>query len=272
MQPSTAVISAIAGYSAGQIRPFVDSVLRNTRADLHLLDLPRQPAPPWLARLAALPRIHLHVCNQVMPPRAMGVLRFPLILRLLASVNAELLLLCDSRDAIVQADPFAGLAGGSMASSLWLAQEDRCLRECPINMGWLQRDGSAQEVDAIQHQPILCGGTILGTHNALTMALGALVDRIQAHLPPDNGSFPWALDQSSLNLLAWQGQLGVPFTPRGDRDGFALTLHHGHHLMLDRAGRVLLGNGEVAPVVHQYDRIPWLAEHLHRQLDGIYGE
>lgn len=268
MAATTAVISAIGGYDAATIRPFVESVLRRSRADLHLIDLPRTPRPAWLQWLAGEPRVHLHTCSQPMPPRQLGVMRFPLILQLMPTLNAEHVLLCDSRDALLQADPFEFGDAALETSCLWLAMEERTLEECPTNLSWLRRDGNSEELAAIRQRPILCAGTILGSKSQLCQALIPLAERIKTRIHHQD-EVPWALDQSTLNLLAWQDQLGVPFTARGNHDGFALTLHHGEHLCLDRAGRLLLGNGQVAPIVHQYDRIPWLADHLLRQLNGF---
>jgi hypothetical protein len=146
--------------------------------------------------------------------------------------------------------------------------EERTHEECPTNLSWLRRDGNSEELAAIRQRPILCSGTILGSKSLLCQALIPLAERIKTRIHHLD-EVPWGLDQSTLNLLAWQDQLGVPFSARGNHDGFALTLHHGEHLCLDRAGRLLLGNGQVAPIVHQYDRIPWLADHLLRQLDGF---
>lgn len=269
MAATTVVISAIGGYDAATIRPFVESVLRRSRADLHLIDLPRTPRPAWLQWLAGEPRVSIHVCSQPMEPASLAVHRFALIQRLLPELNVDELLLCDSRDVLLQADPFSpAQASAPMSSYLWLAEEPKSLGDCATNLQWLQRYGTPQEVNIIQRRSVLCSGTIQGSRHALMAAIDALVKRCLSQL---NGSSvaPWGLDQSTLNLLAWQDQLGVPFTARGNHDGFALTLHHSEHLCLDRAGRLLLGNGQVAPIVHQYDRIPWLADHLLRQLDGF---
>jgi hypothetical protein len=113
-------------------------------------------------------------------------------------------------------------------------------------------------VAAVLGRPVLCSGTILGSPAACERLLERML-ALQA-VPP--GRFQRVLDQGALNLLAHTGALDdlePAVHPLGGGGVVTAGVLAGRP-ELHVAGDGVRWSDETPPVVHQYDRIPGLAD------------
>jgi hypothetical protein len=266
-----AIISAIAGYSFEDFSLFLCSALRNTSANIVLIA--DQCNQDLRARLTASPRVQLVQTGLVQDPRSMVIRRFKLALKLVRRGQWRQVLLCDSRDVILQDDPFRFNHGipnldGSTTEGLHglvLTEEPIRIRSCQVNSHWIKQYYDSKVLDAISTKPVLCAGTILGDQDSMRQFLASFTAKMDAVKPKDQ-AIAWGLDQATLNACTWGGHLETPFTTSQNNQGFALSLHHETRFHFNRNGRLINEDGNVVPVIHQYDRFPWLETMLKSML------
>jgi hypothetical protein len=100
---------------------------------------------------------------------------------------------------------------------------------------------------------VLCVGTVLGTPSAL----GTFLDRMLRTLVTRPRRYPRMLDQGALNLLYYGGRIDASARPLGE--GAVLTCGVVADLV-DVVDGKARWNGELPPVVHQFDRVRGLED------------
>ena len=115
-------------------------------------------------------------------------------------------LLADSRDVILQGDPFPPGVGHLVTGS-----EEKNFAGCPINQSWIRNLYGTDTLDKLWNYPVLCSGVSLGPHGAVDDYLGKLTREMWNHLPrlrrghfarkPPDDSQSWVFDQASHNVL-----------------------------------------------------------------------
>lgn len=170
-------------------------------------------------------------------------------------------LLTDSRDVLFQGDfTRAGAWTGALAAgaNLLLAAEDVRVRACPYNRRWLDFLDPAL-VPALGDRPVLCSGTIGGTHEGVAAFLDVFCAAARTLVAARGAALPVGIDQGLLNQLAHTGALqSLRPAILTNADGAINTLCYGHK-EVNAAGRVVTAQGAEAAIVHQYDRLPYEA-------------
>ena len=165
----------------------------------------------------------------------------------------------DVRDVIFQSDPFKPYAHHKS----YLAYETEYSRigDESLNSFWVQRTWGADAWNQIKDKMIICAGTLIGTADAMQIAMREL----NKYLVNDNYDFLGA-DQATLNYLVHTGRMPV-------KNMFASTIEDGVictialREMPIQGDKILSMNGKNIPaVVHQYDR----HEKLTRFVDRLY--
>lgn len=246
------ILSAIVGYSYDKIDLFLTSALRNTSAEIILIT--SKPSPQLRHQLLSSPRVKLVDVNFQGEPTEMVFRRFFIAKEVLARIEADEILLSDARDVYFQSDPF-GIEG------VVFAEESKLISDCQINSGWIKKYLGEDELQAVSSNPILCGGTILGKRLELIEFLDRFTQKM-AEVRSQQTNLAWGVDQACLNSLVWQNYSNSSYKTAKNYQGFALTLFHEQSFFLNREGRLINRDRSVIPVIHQYDRIPWLAQHL----------
>ena len=170
------------------------------------------------------------------------------------------LMLCDSRDVVIQNDPF------DKADELHFvtgAEEVR-IGQCWINGPWISYCYGENELRALSDEWILCSGVSFGRremvlHYANSMAQE--LKRVGKRLVGRAG-----LDQAIHNYLLRADALNFAVHATPSRDGIIATLsdHYDRkRILIDGADDISLEN-VVPSIVHQYDRIPELCQHYAR--------
>ena len=162
----------------------------------------------------------------------------------------------DARDTYFQRDPFAfphsadEVPGRALYAFL---EQDVTIGGSDWNANVIRRcypDGAA--LAAVGAHVVSCSGTVLATYGAMLDYLRAMEGEILATDCLDVGG----RDQGFHNVLLYTGKLaerGIDVRMFRNEDGPVQTLQFGQ-LYRDVMGRVLNARGEVAYIVHQWDR------------------
>jgi len=260
---NTLILGLAAGYHHGDVQPFAASLARtgfNGRCVLFVSPTTRD-----------LDRIVAHGVEVVpfeRPPHLAHVpynaLRYFLYLDLLraSTGRCDRILLADVRDVIFQREPFSW----PWPEGLNLTLEDRrmTVADCPHMTRWISGHLGQSVLDDLAKRPISCSGTILGDHESILGYLELLTARL---LPFTPGARMAGYDQGVHNLLLHSGLL-EPVTLH-DNAGPMLTLGYKQELPeVDAEANILNEAGEIAVMVHQYDRREELFRRVRARFEG----
>lgn len=283
------IITAATGYGADKVSVFLDSVARcctDTKVYIiqHERDLPvfRELSAryPFVERVVFARRGKISRRFRYLMARLSGIVtkpyrgstpadiarvlrylhiavaRFPLALALLERLGPGVgkVMLADSRDVVLQSDPFAGIK-----DSLVTGLEPRTIGTCTkYNAKWICTIYGKAGLAGLTDKSVICSGVTLGPCDRIMEYLRAMCDEIWKNLPRLR-IFPFydqALHNHLLHLDGFPAQLAA------NDGGFLVTLHHQDPgtFVLDRVhGRLLIGDTCPA-IVHQYDRHPVLVD------------
>jgi hypothetical protein len=166
-------------------------------------------------------------------------------------------LLTDSRDVILQRDPFAAF-NGNLVSGL----EEKTIGDCPINSRWIQ-DVYGNRVHAeLSDRPVVCAGVTLGSARAVEEYLLEMCREIWRRLP--KVALIAQYDQGIHNYLIHRDRIKVELAD--NRSGLIATLHYEDpaSIATDGLEGVITVHGKAPAIVHQYDR--------HRHLAAFVNE
>lgn len=272
-EPRELVLGTALGYSYRQMAPFVSS-LRQTgyagevillvgdldplsrkllaRKDITLI--PADDPTLFEACLAAFPGADGDALQRTHIQTRRYLAYFGL-LALRAGEFSEVLL-TDVRDVFFQAPPFAFPHD---VDSLSHAVEDRTIGPCQVNGDWIVDAFDQATLDRLAPLEVTCSGTTIGSERCIRDYLTRMVEFVVANPVPTQG-----VDQGIHNVII-HDRLVSPLNPCSNQDGPFLSLDGGRAWSMSGSGEVLLGNGAVAPIVHQYDRHPELEALVQRR-------
>ena len=177
-------------------------------------------------------------------------------------------LLADSRDVIFQRDPFTIPADPARPLDIFLEDYFRDFKNSGINQGHVGPCFGAETVRRVflsPPRPVSCSGVTMGSHEAVERYLRLMWTEMRR---PRYSEQCLQHDQAFHNYLLWTDRLG-PVRAWTNEDGPVTTIGWPEHLYRDRFGRVLNRKGELAHVVHQYDRRKRLIGSLGRRYQLI---
>ena len=163
------------------------------------------------------------------------------------------LMVSDGRDVILQADPFE-----RVGQDLVTGQEEKEMRACSTNSGWLADLYGKQVAEDLAARPILCSGVSLGDREAMRGYLTAMAEEIWRCFPRIGirGYF----DQAVHNRIIYGGRYSVQATLSEQGHIATLGLMDSSLLSWDEKRGKLAVDGKSPAVVHQYDRHPGMAD------------
>jgi hypothetical protein len=168
-------------------------------------------------------------------------------------------LLTDSRDVVLQQNPFARINGG-LISGL----EERTIGECSINSGWITDVYGSNVHKELSGRRIVCSGVTLGPAAAVERYLFEMCRELWRCLP--KVALIAQYDQGIHNYLIYKDRISIDLTD--NPAGLIATLHHEdpEKIRTDAAERVITVNGKAPAIVHQYDRHPNLVDFVRARL------
>jgi len=163
------------------------------------------------------------------------------------------LMVSDGRDVILQEDPFPRIG-----LDVVTGQEEKEMRACSTNSGWLADLYGKQVAEGLAARPILCSGVSLGGREAMRGYLAAMVEEIWRCFPRIGirGYF----DQAVHNRIIHGNRHPVRATLSAEGLIATLGLMDSSLLFWDEKRGKLAVDGKSPAVVHQYDRHPGMAD------------
>jgi len=177
--------------------------------------------------------------------------------------------LSDVRDVFFQRSPF----DTDMGAALCCFEEHPGwnLAKSPVNCGWVAAAFGKKTIEQLGHHRILCSGTTLGTESAMRAYVSTMVDTL-TKVNTDIPSLLYVtggIDQGIHNYLVRTGAFDDVYC-YGNGEGIVWTLNYENEddLPVSEDGTILNRHGEVAHVLHQYDRHTKLTQHVVSLLES----
>jgi hypothetical protein len=183
--------------------------------------------------------------------------RFFKYLEYLSDVEYNHVLISDVRDLVFQSNPFENLP----TEFLYLFEEDRGIRigKCIYNAYWMNCAYDNTVLGELFWNPILCAGTILGSHVEIVKFLKIFKQEL---LDIKNHRYDMYrsvnIDQSILNYIAYKNTQDLKLEIKLNGDivgtvGLTITRKEATDLITHTNDSVSI-NGFFPAIVHQYDR------------------
>lgn len=164
-------------------------------------------------------------------------------------------MLTDVRDVLFQGDPFGWRSPAQL--QFFLEHREVTIGTQPGNALWVRNAYSETELARIAHQRVSCSGITFGTTAGMLDYLAAMTDELTRATPRIAGFDGY--DQGVHNHLVWSGAFPAAELLENGR-GPVLTMHGvpESEFRQNAHGELIDNQGNVVPVLHQYDRHPAL--------------
>ena len=162
-------------------------------------------------------------------------------------------LLTDVRDVYFQRDPFDFPWDRDLCC--FLEDQNVTILESRYNRQWVRSAAGEQALQEIGHETVSCSGLTTGTVTGILRYLEQIVSLTIAVLRDENVPIHELFDQGLHNYLLYVGRLGS-VRLLSNETGPVLTLGYTPRGSVKRNahGQFLTDGGDVANVLHQYDR------------------
>lgn len=276
------IITAATGYQAEQLFPFLNSIERNCKSvrvfmivykkDIQAVNTLRNRYPflefttiaqkskvavklfrlvndqleasgylSTSSSLESLRRYFLHIAIE----------RYFIALNIVKSCGDSIsnVLLTDSRDVLIQGDPFA-LIDGSLVSGL--EAEQMTIESCSINSSWIRTLYGKDGLSKIGGRRIVCSGVTMGPTQAIEKYLVEMCNEIETYLPKVASSD--SIDQGIHNYLIGTGRISIETVD--NTSGLIATLGYEKSFAIsqDQSTGLIRVYDKYPAIVHQYDR------------------
>jgi hypothetical protein len=170
------------------------------------------------------------------------------------------IMLCDSRDVVVQSDAFDMVDGIGFITGT----EERRIGECPSNRSWIYSHYGRHILKELWDEWIVCSGVSLGPREMVLEYVHAMTQEFNRSIDSENKRTGG--DQVVHNYLIRTKELNFPVHVSKSSDGIIGTLgyYDPKRIVLDEFGSTSLENGVTPCIIHQYDRVPELRQHYSK--------
>ena len=161
-------------------------------------------------------------------------------------------LICDTRDVLFQKDLFKNY-NNINKSFLGIAIEDGFISQEGYNKKWILDAYGEEKFNIIKNERIICAGTVWGTADKLYEFTKTMWEILSSEWSINLN----VMDQAVVNyLIYYDKKFNDCLIKSETRDGPVMTigLTNRELLILDSDNNILNVKGEIACVVHQYDR------------------
>ena len=172
-----------------------------------------------------------------------------------------MVLTADLRDVFFQRDLFSVYSYNE--PFLGIAIEDGILSE-ECNKNWILNAYGEEIYQSIQHERIICVGTVWGTTKEFMNYSKIMSDILNSEWSESRH----VIEQAVGNYLIYHDKMFADVIRQSTNyDGYVMTiaLTSSKDIKMDSSRNILNGKGEVAAVVHQYDRKPKLGKAVIRK-------
>ena len=242
------ILGVIVKFSWIKIAPFFKSLIRANYQNCDIIMFVNWVSPIVIKYLESFGIIVYKIPNEY-KDKKIDRFRWKLYTSFLKEKKDKynLVMSLDIRDTIIQDNifkfyenhkPFLGFS----IEDLNLNQKD--------NKEWIVNSFGIELHKTIMMERIICAGTIWGTANIFFEFANKLLETLLA--------YPKATDQCIVNYLIYHEHYLKDFLVRSDDYGLVMTIGFTlrENIILDSQKNILNFNGQIAPIVHQYDRFP----------------
>jgi hypothetical protein len=172
-------------------------------------------------------------------------------------INHDAVMLCDSRDVVVQGNPFE-----SLGDNLVTGEEFNLFDNCPMNRRWIRQTYGRELEKNLLGRPALCAGVVAGSRRQMQLYLDLFCEDTLNVMRSHGTSCLANLDQAIHNKILRKPsdlQLAISLV-----NGLIATMGcipAERCKLPDGPGPVEV-MGAVPKVIHQYDRHPLLSLHV----------
>jgi hypothetical protein len=174
-------------------------------------------------------------------------------------IRYDRIFLTDVRDVLFQIDPFQAVSVDPI--TFFLESDVVTIGTCECNSNWIASGFGEKELSRLATKPISCSGTVVGSWRSIIEYLLWML--ILSTLLHEDAAGVAGIDQGCHNMLVHSNLLAEQrIAANGDG---VLTLHHviGRETVYVSAdGFVVDIAGNRFPVIHQYDRLHELTDHV----------
>jgi hypothetical protein len=172
--------------------------------------------------------------------------------------------LSDARDVYFQADPFSWNPPPGL--HFFLLHPEHTVNSSELHLNWKQNQFDRTDASPHLNQVVSCAGTTFGdtptiiTYLSQLVALSLRTRKLRKIAGGD--------DQAVHNYMIYEKLLPA-MTLHANEEGAVLTTTSPmtmKSLSMDANGRLVDKSGKIIPILHQYDRVPGLKEHLLSRL------
>lgn len=205
-----------------------------------------------------LKKFDCEIIKKNIDKRDIQLKRYEIFLNFLNSKNYDKILFCDSRDIYFQSNPFDFKYQGQIN----FFQEDKKIKDCPYNSDWLIRTYGKETYNALSDKIISCGGTILGTHEAIKTFLSLMIEELAKHkfkkrlkyiLTFRRDKSGRGSDQSHGNYIAHNNLIKNSFF-YSNESGPIATVYYLKKIKFNVNNKLININNDPYLIVHQYDK------------------
>lgn len=281
------IITAATGYQAKQLFPFLDSIHKNCRntkvviiiyeKDAQTRSILKERYPfvefinfssrnKFIVKFFRIINNQLEVRSYLSDNRSIKALQYNFLHIALKRYFIALdvvrnhknsvanVLLADSRDVLLQADPFE-LVKDEVVSGL--ESERMTIGKCATNSNWIKQIYGKEGLSKLENQRIICSGVSLGSVDKIEEYLVEMCREMEDKLPKIASSD--SIDQGIHNYLSNIGRITISTVD--NREGFIATLGYEDPTVFekDEKTKMIRVYDKFPAVVHQYDRHPSLA-------------
>lgn len=236
------------GYNVDKIKPFVLSLRQYYNDDvLFILSEPDEEMSDFLEEHD----IMSFVPDEPLRKETCQIMRYSNYKDCLNEYfnETEYVLITDVRDVIFQDDPFKN----PVLHELEFFAEPETFKNCKHNTPWINAIYGSERVKEIANEYILCSGTTMGTRQGIIKyceEMIAEIDKLEK-----NGRKVFAGEDQPIHNHVVYNRVFDNYGINQNGIGIISTMHHAKKLSFNRNGYLLNDNGEITPVVHQYDRL-----------------
>jgi hypothetical protein len=252
--PVDTVLGYAVGYGVAEIAPFIRS-LRSVFSGQVILVVDRKPTLlAWLATHGVRTEIAADWSLRWKPHPV--VARFAAYAHILQQrPDIGRVVTTDVRDVVFQGDPFERAADDL---EFFVEAEERTLADHAFNLKHLQALAGDGVARAISQSACVCVGVVAGPAAAVARFCRAIL--LLCAIPRSNIGGAFGTDQAACNVIAHLNLVGGDIRPNFGRVA-TIGLTPPDQLRWEH-GQIVNPDASISPIVHQYDRIGFLADHI----------
>ena len=170
------------------------------------------------------------------------------------------ILATDTRDTVFQQDLFQ--IYGSKKPFLGVAFEEAFLNNT-VNKDWFIYAFGKEAYKKVENERIICAGTVWGTADKFLLLANKIWEKVKNNATNDKMH-----DQTVINYIVYNEKIFDDCLKHSEyKDGYILTLglEKNKTIYADSDDNILNEKGEIAALVHQYDRIKYINEKIKKK-------